>query len=51
MRELNFSEIEIVSGAVKDMSTDTKIALAVTTIVSPLAGAAFAVGYYLNRDN
>ena len=49
-RELSSSEIALVSGSVGEMSTETKVTLGVLCIVSPLAAAAFAITYYVNRD-
>ena len=49
MRELSTSEIAMVGGA-GEMSTETKVTVAVLAVVSPLAAAAFLVGYYNNRD-
>lgn len=50
MRELSVSEIAMVGGA-GQMSTETKITVGVLAVVSPLACAAFLIGYYNNRDS
>jgi hypothetical protein len=50
MRDMTLDEIALVSGAVGEMSTATRVAFGALWVVCPLAAAAFTVTYYVNRD-
>lgn len=50
MRELTVNEVEQVDGAGCQMSSTSKVELAVLSIISPLLGIGFLGMYYSTRD-
>lgn len=49
MYELSMTQLDDVYGGAGEMSKETKTVLVAVTFISPIAGAAFLIGYYSNR--